>query len=313
MAKFLAKRLLFALLTLFLVTIVVFLVSQVLPGDIGRTVLGPYAAEDQVKAVDHALGVDRPLPVRYASWLTDFLIGRWGTSYALKVPVGPLVWSRFGHSLILGVFAFLVAVPVSLTAGVVAGLRENGWLDRTLAVVGLSLIAIPEFISGAVLIVIFSVTLRLLPSASGVPTSPADAVRQLLLPAVALGLVLFGYLSRMARAGTVEVVGSDYYRTAVLKGLALPVVVWRHVLRNALTPTIGPLSVQVGWLIGGLVVVETLFNYPGIGQLMLTSAVAHDIPVLEATVVLSAASYVGANLLADTAYGLIDPRLRARS
>jgi len=169
----------------------------------------------------------------------------------------------------------------------------------------------PEFVRGTFLIVIFSVTLHLLPSVAAVPSSPGQAVQYLLLPSVTLALVLFRYLSRMARAGTINVLNLDYYRTAVLKGLKARTIFWKHVIRNTLTPTIGVISIQIGWLIGGLVVVETVFNYPGIRQLMLTAAVEHDLPVLAPTVVLAAAAYTFANLSADFVLHIIDPRMRA--
>ncbi len=173
------------------------------------------------------------------------------------------------------------------------------------------MIALPEFVMGVVLIVVFAVQLGWFPVISQVPgTNPVDWFRQLLLPSLPLMFVLFGYVSRMARAGTVDALQSDYARTAVLKGLPRRTVVWRHVLRNALLPTITVVAVQIGYLVGGLVVVESLFSYPGIGQLILTAATGHDLPTLEAAVLLIALVYTAANLVADVLYAVLNPRVR---
>jgi peptide/nickel transport system permease protein len=225
--------------------------------------------------------------------------------------VRPLVLDRLGNSILLAAFALLLIVPLSIALGVVAGLFEGRPLDRVISLAGVSLIAIPEFVAGVILIVVFAVKLGWLPASSQVPSAdPVDVVRQLLLPSLPLMFVLFGYVARMARAGTVEVLATPYVRTAVLKGLPRRVVVWRHVLRNALLPTVTVVSVQVGYLVGGLVVIETLFGYPGIGKLVYDSAQGHDVPVLEATVLLVAVIYMLANLAADLLYVLLDPRLR---
>ena len=205
-------------------------------------------------------------------------------------------------------------VPLSITFGVVAALNYGKALDRCITITGLSVIALPEFVMGVFLIVVFAVQLGWFPVISQVPgTNPVDWFRQLLLPALPLMFVLFGYVSRMARAGTVDALQSDYARTAVLKGLPRRTVVRRHVLRNALLPTITVVAVQIGYLVGGLVVVESLFSYPGIGQLILTAATGHDLPTLEAAVLLIALVYTVANLLADVLYAVLNPRVRLAS
>ena len=312
--RYLARRLALSLLTLVLVSAIVFAVAQVLPGNLARTILGPYATAGQVARLNHELGADRPLPVRYGDWLGGFLRGDWGRSQLLNTPVRPLVLDRLGNSLVLAAFALVLVVPLSIALGVLAGLTEGRLLDRVVSLTGVALIAVPEFVAGVILLVVFAVKLQWLPVSSHVPgADPVDVVRQLLLPALPLMFVLFGYIARMARAGTVEALASPYVRTAVLKGLPRRVVVWRHVLRNALLPTVSVVSVQVGYLVGGLVVIETLFDYPGIGQLVYDSAKGHDVPVLEATVLLVAGVYLVANLVADLLYVLLDPRLRTAS
>jgi peptide/nickel transport system permease protein len=309
--RFLVKRLGLAFVTLFCVSIILFLVAQVMPGDVGRAILGPYATEVQVRALDHQLGVDRPLLERYWTWLTGFVRGEWGTSYLLHRPAAAIAFDRLFNSLILGGFALLLIVPTSIGFGVIAALNYGKWPDRLISVAGLSLIALPEFVTGIIVLVIFAVALGWLPASSHVPAfNPLDWFRQLLLPSIPLMFVLFGYISRMARAGTIESLRSNYVRTAILKGLPRRTVIWRHVLRNSLLPTITVISVQTGYLVGGLVVTETLFSYPGIGKLVLDSAIQHDLPVLQATVLLVAVLYMVLTLLADALYTLLNPRVR---
>ena len=309
--RFVLRRLWLSAITLILVSVVVFAVAEVLPGDVGRTILGPFATERQVEQLNQELGLDRPLPVRYADWLGGFVSGDWGQSFLLNTPVRPLVVERTFNSLLLGAFALAFIVPVSIGLGVLAALHRDRLLDRAISITGLSLIALPEFVAGVVALVIFAVELGWFPVSSQVPSAnPVDVLRQFFLPSIPLMLVLFGYIARMARAGTVEALGSDYVRTAVLKGLPRRTLIWRHVLRNALLPTISVVSVQVGYLFGGLVVIETLFNYPGIGKLLLDSAVGHDLPVLEATVLVVAVLYMLSNVVADSLYAVLNPRIR---
>jgi peptide/nickel transport system permease protein len=312
--RYFLKRLGLALITLVLVSLAVFGVAEVLPGDVGRTILGPYASNEQVERLNHELGNDRPLLVRYGEWIGGFVTGDWGESQLLNTPVRPLVSERLKNSLILGGFALLLIVPLSIGLGVLAALHYGKFLDRLISVTGLSLIALPEFVAGVILLVVFAVKLGWFPVSSDVPSAnPVDVFQQLLLPSIPLMLVLFGYISRMARAGTVESLHSNYVRTAILKGLPRRQVIARHVLRNALLPTISVVSVQVGYLVGGLVVIETLFSYPGIGKLVLDSAVGHDLPVLEATVLTVALLYMVSNLVAEVLYAVLNPRIRLAS
>jgi peptide/nickel transport system permease protein len=311
MAAFVGKRIALALVTLVLVSIIVFAVAEVVPGNVGRTILGPYASNEQVQALNKRLGNDRPLPVRYADWIGGFVVGDWGTSQLLNRDVRGIALDRLLNSLMLAAFALVIIVPVSIGLGVLAALNYGRPVDRLISVTGLSLIALPEFVIGVGVLIVFAVQLNWFPVSSQVPRAdPVDVVRQYLLPSIPLMLVLFGYIARMARTGTVDALRSDYVRTAVLKGLPRREVIARHVLRNALLPTITVVCLQVGYLVGGLVVIETLFNYPGIGKLLLDSAVGHDVPVLEATVLLVAVLYMVLNLIADLLYGALNPRIR---
>jgi peptide/nickel transport system permease protein len=311
MGRYVLKRLGLTAITLVLVSFAVFAAAEVLPGDVGRTILGPYASQQQVDQLNHQLGADEPLVKRYFTWAGNFVQGDWGTSPIQNVEVRPLVLERLKNSLILGGFALLLIVPFSVALGVFAALHYGKALDRVISIAGLSFVALPEFVVGVVVIVVFAVQLGWLPVSSQVPEpNPVDIVRQCLLPSIPLMFVLFGYISRMARAGTIEALRSNYTRTAVLKGLPRRYIIVRHVLRNALLPTIAVVSVQVGYLVGGLVVVETLFNYPGIGQLILNAATGHDLPTLEASVLMIALIYTVANFTADVLSALLNPRVR---
>jgi len=311
MTRYILKRLGLTVITLVIVSFVVFAASQLLPGDVGRTILGPYASQQQVDALDKSLGNDKPLPVRYWNWASDFVKGDWGVSPVQNVDVRPLVLGRLKNSLYLGAFAMVLIVPFSIFMGIVAALNYGKTADRAISIIGLSFIALPEFVIGVILIVVFAVQLGWFPTSSQVPgTNPVDWFRQLLLPAIPIMFVLFGYISRMARTGTVDALQANYTRTAILKGLPRRHVVSRHVVRNSMLPTITVVSVQVGYLVGGLLVVETLFAYPGIGQLTLESANGHDLPTLEACVLMIAIIYCFANLIADLAYGILNPRVR---
>ncbi|HEX9521214.1 MAG TPA: ABC transporter permease [Streptosporangiaceae bacterium] len=314
MAQYLLKRVGLALLTLVLLSLLIFFAGQVLPGDPGRAILGPFAAQSAVKALDRSLGLDRPLLTQYWSWATGIAHGDLGISYQFQAPVSSFLGPALVLSLKLAAVAFVLVVPLSIVGGVVAAMNRGRAVDRIISVTGLSLSTVPEFVSGIVLIVVFAIGLKVLPVTASAPpgASPLTVLRYLILPAIPLVLVLFGYIARMARAGTLEALDSDYVRTATLKGLPRSVVIRRHVLRNSLLPTITVIATQTGYLIGGLVVVERLFNYPGLGRLIFTAATDKDFPMLEAGVLVIGIVYLAATLIADVLYTVLNPRIRLR-
>jgi peptide/nickel transport system permease protein len=312
MARLIGRRLLLMVPTLILVSILVFALAEVLPGNLGRSILGPYATQQQVDILNHHLGADKPLYERYAVWAGHFVTGHWGASLQLGTPVFSTVMRALGNSLLLAGFALVIIVPTSILVGVYAGLRRDSMLDRAITISTLSMTVIPEFVSGVILIVVFAVTLHWLP-VSAMPPQGApfvDRFYYLILPAIPLMLLELGYIARMARVGTVQVLAMPYIRTAVLKGLPRHRVIFGHVLRNALVPTVTVIGSQVGWLIGGLVVVEFLFVYPGIGNMMINAAQFHDVPLLEACVLVVAVLYMLSNLIADIVVALLNPRIR---
>jgi peptide/nickel transport system permease protein len=314
MASLIGRRLVALVAVLCGLAVIVFVLQAVIPSDPARAMVGASASPEAVAAKSHELGYDKPLPERYWKLVSGYATGDWGTSPVLNTEVRPLVLRRFGNSLILAAFAFALIVPFSIFMGIVAALHHGRWADRLISIGGLSLIALPEFVTGVILLVVFAVQLGWFPSSSSVPTAnPVDWFRQLLLPSIPLMCVLFGYIARMARAGTVDSLRADYTRTATLKGLPRRTVVGRHVLRNSLLPTISVVSVQIGYLVGGLVVVETLFAYPGIGSLAYDSVQANDITVIEAIVLFTAVLYMVSNLVADILYAALNPRVRLAS
>jgi peptide/nickel transport system permease protein len=312
MAVYILKRVGLALITLWILSMIIFWVGQQVPGDPGRTILGNLATPAGVAALDHKLGVDRSIVTQYRDWVTNLAHGDMGTSYSYQAPIRPFITTALVNSLKLALVAFLICVPLAIASGVIAALKSGQWIDRSISVFGLSLLGLPEFVSGVFLIMIFGIWLNVLPVGATPPAGagPLTQVYHLILPAIAIACVLFGYIMRMARAGTIEALNSDYTRTAVLKGLPTRTVVWRHVLRNAQLPTITVVATQNGYLIGGLLVVEYLFHYNGIGSLTFKAAQAKDFPLLEATVLTIGVVYLVATLIADITYTLLNPRLR---
>jgi len=312
MTMYLVRRLGLAVITLFLLSLIVFFAGQVLPGDPARAILGPLASPSAVRALDHQLGVDRPLVTQYWSWISGLVHGDFGESYQFRAPVWPFIHAALINSIKLAALAFVIVVPLGIVGGVIAALYVGRAPDRIISVAGLSATTVPEFVSGIVVIVIFGVYLKALPvtASAGAGASVTNQLYHLILPAIPLILILFGYIARMARAGTIEALESDYARTATLKGLPRWTVIRRHVLRNSLLPTITVIATQTGYLIGGLVIVETLFNYQGIGNLIFKAAQAKDFAMLEAGVLTVGVVYVLATLAADLLLIALNPRLR---
>jgi peptide/nickel transport system permease protein len=312
MGRFLLRRIALALVSLWLLSIIVFVAGEVMPGDVARSILGPTAAPETVAALNEELGTDRPVVVRYADWIAGVVRGDLGESYAFRRPVDEMIGQALWNSAKLAFLAFLLVVPLGILGGVVAALHEGRAVDRAVSVGGLSVSAIPEFVWAVAVILVFGIWLDVLPVTAQAPPGAGvlTQIEYLVLPALCLVLVLFGYLARMARAGTVEALDADYTRTAVLKGLPRRTVIRRHVLRNALLPTIAVVATQTGYLIGGLVAIELIFNYPGVGRLLVRAADQKDFPLLEGTVLVIGVVYLLATLLADLAYAYLNPRVR---
>jgi len=298
--------------TLALLSVIVFAAAQLLPGNIGRNVLGPFASEHDVELYNRAHGLDKPVLRQYWDWMSRFARGDFGTSLQYDVSVGSLLGPALLNSLKLAALAFVLVVPLSILGGTLAALRRGRLTDRVLTIAGLSLTSIPEFVTAIVLIVVFGVALKWLPvTAAAAPGADVPTqIEHLLLPSLALVAVLFGYIARITRASVIEALDADYTRTAYLKGLSGPRVLIRHVLRNSLLPTIAVVATQTGYLIGGLLVIERLFNYNGIGQRIYVAAQNKDFTLLQSGVLIVGLVYLTATLIADILYSLLNPRIR---
>jgi peptide/nickel transport system permease protein len=312
MARFISRRLLLSLVTLWLLATIVFIIANVLPNDVGRTILGPFAPQESVDALNAQLGTDRPIIVQYVDSIVGVFTLDFGESYVTGQPVLPTLFDAMIRSTKLAALALLLTIPLAILAGLYAARRRDKPQDRAIVLVGLTSSSIPEFVTATILVVVVGVQLQLLPVLA---TPPPDAdvattIRYLLMPATAMAIVYFGYIARMTRAGTIEVLQSDYTRTAAMKGLTTSQTMRKHVLRNALIPTVAVIAVQVGYLFGGIIAVEKIFNYNGMGQTMLFAAQRKDIPMLTAGAIIIGIVYMLATLTADMVTAWMNPRIR---
>jgi len=312
MARYLARRLLLALVTLWLLVTIVFTISNVLPRDVGRTILGPFAPQESVDALNERLGTNRPLYIRYAESIAGIVTLDFGESFVSGQPVLPQILAAAGRSAKLAGLALLITIPTAIAAGLYAARRRDRKMDRAIVLLGVTSSSIPEFITATILVVVVGVQLGWLPVLA---TPPPDAnvltqIRYLLMPAIAMAIVYFGYIAWMTRAGTIDVLQSDYTRTATMKGLTTSQTMRRHVIRNALVPTVAVIAVQIGYLFGGIIAVEKIFNYNGMGATMLFAAQRKDLPMLTAGVIVIGIVYMLATLTADLLTAWMNPRIR---
>jgi peptide/nickel transport system permease protein len=314
MTRFLLRRLGFLLLTLLLTSLTIFVITQLLPGDVARVILGREASEAALASLRRQLGLDRPLPLQYLGWLGNFLVGEWGTSFSTGQAIRPLVLERLGNSLMLAGLTLAIAVPSAVVLGVVAALNENRPLDNLISIGSLSVVGLPEFVTGLLLIQLLAFELRLLPASSSIRPEAGflEAFPMLVLPALTATLVLLAYIARLTRASVLEELRKPYVRTAALKGIPRRQVTYRHVLGNALLPTITVVAISFGWLISGLIVVENVFNYPGLGSLLTFAIDRRDLPLLQAITLVAVLGFALANLAADLLYAYLNPRVRLR-
>ncbi len=312
MARYILRRLGFLLLTVVVTSIIIFTVTQWLPGDIARVILGREVGEDALHSFREEHGLDEPVVLQYVNWLAGFVSGDWGTSYSTNTPVRPLVLGRLRNSLMLAGVTLVMSIPLAVALGVVAGLVEGTWVDSLISISTLSVVGLPEFVTGLILTQIFSFRLDLFPANSSIAPGSTfwEALPMLVLPALTATLVLLAYVARLTRSEMIEELKKPYVRTAELKGLPYRRVIVRHVLRNSLIPTITVIAISFGWLISGLVVVENVFNYPGLGRLLVYAIDRRDVPLIQAVTFITVIGFAGANLVADLLYALLDPQIR---
>ncbi len=312
MIRYVARRVGLITITLLVVSLAIFTITEVLPGDVAQMMLKESATPEGLARIRKELNLDRPAYVRYLDWIGGVARGDWGESYIQKKPIAEIMGRRLWHSAILAVFAFVIAVPTAVGAGILAGVRPDTKVDRLVSITSMVGISVPEFVTGILLILLFATTLHILPPSSLIlpGTTPLSRPQILILPTLTITTVLFAYILRMTRASVIEVMQTDYVRTAILKGLPMRLVISKYVLRNAMLPTITIIASNFGWLIGGLIIVETLFAYHGIGELLIWSIRNRDIPLLEGVVLLVGGIYAFGNLAADLSYAALDPRVR---
>lgn len=308
---YIAQRLAIGVALLALVSVLVFAATQILPGDAASAILGRSATPAQKAIYRRQLGLDQPLPEQYWRWISHVLRGDLGRSVANQVPVTSFISARAGKSLVLALAALIVLLPVSVAFGVLAGIRRDRAVDHTISVTSLALIALPEFVTATFLIAFIAVALKWLPPTSiietgGVLSNPTVLV----LPVLTLCLTATPYVIRMVRSGVSETMSADYVQMARLSGIPERRVVWRHALRNAMAPTVQVLALTLQYLIGGIVIVETVFAYPGLGQGLVQAVIARDIPTVQGVAMLLAAVYIVINIVADVIVVLLIPKLR---
>lgn len=301
-----------SLLSLFLLSIIIFFVVQVMPGDVGRRILGALADQRSVDKLNDLLGVNRPLIVRYLEWAGNFVRGDFGTSYVYREPVTPFVARALLNSALLALCALVIALPTSVVLGLVGARNEKRWIGGLISNGSVIATAIPEFVIGVVLLIVFGVMLGVFPTSAQVSDDSGllERLRALVLPAITVSTVLTGYLTRMIRARAREVYLSDHVRYARTLGFSETSIILRNVLTNSIVPTIPVIATQVGYLVGSLTIVELLFNYDGIGLLILKASQKLDLPMLMAGVLVSGVVFMVSILIGDALVQFLDPRRR---
>lgn len=314
MLVYVLKRLIAAVPVLFGLSVIVFLIIALIPGDPATAILGAYATPENIERLNRQLGLDRTLVEQYVIWLGNVLQGDFGRSYSLDRPVLDEVLERFQATLVLAGTSLVLCSAFGLLAGIVAAVRQFGWADRAITFVVLIGISVPAFWLGLLLILVFAVNLQWLPASGMVAVYGGggllDLLRHLALPAITLSVVATGVIARLTRASTLEVLRQDYVRTARAKGLSERRVIYRHAFKAALVGVVPVIGVQAGFVLGGAVYVETVFQWPGIGRMLVEAISTRDILLVQGGILVVAASYVLFNLAADVVQAVLDPRLK---
>jgi peptide/nickel transport system permease protein len=306
------RRLLAGVAVLWLVTLLVFGATEILPGDLAEAVLGQNATAESLAAVRQRLGLERPAPVRYVEWLKGLATGSLGVSLSSGRPIAQLVGDPVGNTIRLAVFAAVLAVPLALGLGLLAAILAGSLWDRAISTTTLCLMSVPEYFVAALLVLFFAVRLHWLPVTATEYSGQTwlQTITALALPVLTLVTVLLAHLARMTRAAILNVMSSAYIENAALKGGRRLRIVLRHALPNALPPILNVIALNLAYLVSGVIVVETVFNYPGLGSLMVSAVATHDLPVVQACAMIFCVAYIVLNLVADMLSILANPRLR---
>jgi peptide/nickel transport system permease protein len=310
--KLVVRRLVLGLITLWAVSLLIFASTEILPGDVATAILGQSRTPEAVAAIRRSMGLDRPAYVRYGDWLTHFVRGDIGKSLANQRDIAPEIRERLGNTLFLAGMAACISVPLSVFLGLVAAIRQDSLLDRAINAVTLATISVPEFFIGYVLIIVFAVKLDWLPSLAMISADMGfwDRLRIVALPTATLVLVVLAHMLRQTRASILSILSSPFIEMAILKGIPKWRIVLQHALPNALAPIINVIALNLAYLIVGVVVVEVVFVYPGMGQLIVDSVSKRDVPVVQTCGLIFALTYIGLNMIADLLGILSNPRLR---
>ena len=293
-------------------SILIFSLTQILPGDVATMVLGRFATEQALHNLREKLGLNQPVYLQYFHWLFNFVIGKWGNSLSTNVSVFKLVIQRLRNSGMLALVGCAMYIPLGIVLGVVAAFHRNKFIDQLISIVSLGFIGLPEFVTGVVLIAFFALKLHLFPASSSIEPDARffEILPKLILPGITISLTNLAYVIRMTRSSTVDVLKMDYTRTAYLKGLKPGYVLRKHVLRNALLPTVTIVAIGIAYLIGGLIITESLFGYPGVGRLLLYAINHRDLPLIQAISMIIVLIFTFTNFIADVIYAYLDPRIR---
>lgn len=310
-ASYLLKRLMLMIYTLLVVSLLVFGITQLLPADAAVTLLGQNATPEALAAVRARLGLDAPAWLQYWHWLMQALQGNFGVSMRNGLAVGPTLLTALSRSLLLALCALLLMLVIAIPLGIWAAVRRGKTADVLVSVISYMGISFPEFVTATLVLLLFADVWQILPATGYVPLSEnfISGIQHLILPSITVALILVAHVSRMVRSEMVDVLHTDYVRAAWLKGLSRRRILWRHALRNGLLPTITIVALDVGYLLGGIVVVEEIFAIPGIGRELIVAVQARDLPTIQAGVMILAATYAVVNFLADLAYVMLDKRI----
>ena len=310
--RLIAQRILLSLLTLLLVSMFIFLMLEILPGDVASRILGRDATPDSLAVLRAQLHLNEPALLRYGRWLGHLLTGDFGVSLVSNRPVADILGPRIFNTVLLSLYAFAMYLPLTVLPAMIQAIRRDRPVDHALSIVTLVLLSTPDFLLATILMITFVIAVPILPAMSLVDegSSAMEYLQAMTLPAATLAIVMAVYAVRMLRYNLIEVLDADYVRMAELKGLSARRVLIRHALPNALVPTLNVTALNLAYLVGGVVVVERIFSFPGFGSLLIDALQLRDLPLIEATIMISASVYIVANLLADIGAILVNPRLR---
>jgi len=312
MPSYVLKRIVYICFILVVMSVLIFTITQILPGNVAQMILGQFATEESIRAVEEKLGLNDPLPVQYWRWACCLLRGDLGNSLIMERPIAPVLWISLQRSAVLALMSLIFVTLIAITLGVIAAVEQNRATDHAVSIFTYFGISVPEFFWGIVLILFFARYLRWLPSSGYVPLSEGlwNWFSHLIAPTATLTFTLIAHVSRLTRSSMLEILRSPYITAARAKGLPERVVLVRHALRNGLLPTITVLAIDVGWLFGGIVVVETVFAFPGLGRLLMFAIERRDLPLIQVSILVITAIYSVSNLIADLLYTYLNPRIR---